>query len=58
MTDLKYVQLKINSNLFNLTALALATGISRATIMRIKNGTKVRSYLVATLAIFFKNVGL
>jgi len=57
MTDLEYVTSKLKSNIFNVTGVAKASGVSRSTLLKIIDGEKVRDYLITTLVTFFNKVG-
>lgn len=56
MTDLEYVQSKLQSNLFNIKQVAIQSKISRSTLLKIGKGENVKEYIVTALAVFFKNV--
>ena len=57
MTDLEYVKSKLDNKLFNTTEVAVQTEISRSTLLNIKNGVKVKSYVIKVLADFFRKAG-
>lgn len=57
MTDLEYVKNKLDNKLFNTSEVAEQTGVSRTTLLNIKQSKEVRKYIVKLLADFFKKAG-
>lgn len=57
MSDLEYVKRKLDDKLFNTSAVAKQNGISRSTLLNIKNGVQVKSYVIKVLADFFRKAG-
>lgn len=57
MTDLEYVKSKLDNKLFNTSAVAKQNEISRSTLLNIKNGVRVKGYVIKVLADFFRKAG-
>lgn len=57
MTDLEYVKSKLDNKLFNTSAVAVQNEISRSTLLNIKNGVRVKGYVIKVLADFFRKAG-
>lgn len=57
MTDYEYVKSKLDNKLFNTSEVSEQTGVSRTTLLNIKQNKQVRNYIVKLLADFFRKAG-